>query len=519
MSSAGALRSLFAVFDVSTGEASKKLGQLNAQTTSIKDSLVALGATLLGAFSAKSLNSFIVSQIELGSQIDDTAQRLGVGADELQRWQFQAEMAGVSNESAARSLEFLNKAIGEAVQGGKSQVAMFQDLDIAIKDTDGNVRPLMDLLPELADAFGKMESQQERVAVATKLFGKEGAALVPLLSQGGDEVEALNAKFEALGLGVKDEFIAMAAEAGDELDTLKLGFRALKTSLASELLPGFTHSIKTLQEWVASAQKIAKETNIVKYGMAGMGVAGGAAALKLGVQWGNTLGIFKKGAPITRNLFSLGKLGLTAGLFAGIAVGVEDIVTMCQGGQSVIGDFLTEMYGAEYVKDLVDQLNTAWAQMTPAFEELKPLAKDFIEGLIKYLPYAIGLVTDLLKFLGATGSSIIAIGKALYGLAKGKNGADVADQFMKDTDNVVKLMSRSALQDMINAPPQIPAAQAAPLAALPPGNANVTVNQTNNFAVNGAGDPNVAASRTAKLNEKVQQRAIEDAANALAKGK
>lgn len=517
--SSGALRQLFASFDVSTGAAVSKLQGLSSQVDGVKEGLVGIGGALLGAFSLHGVASFFEDMIELGSVVNDTSEKLGVSTDELQRFQFAAGLSGVNAEEAGRALGFLNKGIGEAIGGNKESAETFAKLGIAYRDGAGDVRELGDIIPEVADAFAQMGSDQERTAVAMKLFGKSGASLLPLLKQGSKELGRLNVQFTDLGLGLDEDFIKKADDAGDSIDIVKMGARALGSTIAAQFLPSITGAAKKISEWLATSRKLAKETNAVKIGMGALGVGAAVAAGKTLSSWNKVLGIFPKGASLFENLFKAGSLGITIGFLVFLGLAIEDIITMCKGGKSVIGDFLTEMFGAEYVTNLVNQLNTAWAQMQPSLDALKPLVADIAAAFVKFLPYAIAGVTDLVRFVVGAGTAVGALGKALADLWKGKkSAADIGDEFFQATNGLFGkngLMNHSTLMDVIHGPATIPAS-AAGVYGPPPPPTNVAAQTTIN--VNGAGDPSAVAQRVAAAQEDALSRAVRNGAGAVARG-
>ena len=448
------LRELLAAFGVNTGQAKVALKELDKSIGVTKGALSTLAKTALGAFSTHALKDFLGEQIELGSKLNDTSEKLGLSTDELQKFQFAAGQMGVDADQAAQSLGFLNKNIGEAIAGQKEAVQSFASLGVEIKDGAGNVRELGDIIPDVADAFQKMGSDQERAATAMKLFGRSGQALIPLLKLGSEELREMNKQFDDLGLGIGEDFIKAADEAGDKLDILKLGFRALKTRIALEVLPGITELAKKFSGWVGWAIRASKETNIVKYAWIAMGIAGVVALGKIGASWAKTLGLMKGNAGILRTVFSLGELGLIVAAVALLALAFEDIFTMVEGGESVIGEFLTETLGVQYTTELVNTLRKSFDDLKPVMADLKPLIKDIGVAAGEALPYAIALVVDLTKFVIALGVSLKGIVEVLANVASGiatgdwkplKRDADkTADRLFGDSG----LLSKSTTYDL-----------------------------------------------------------------------
>lgn len=212
-----ALRELLVQFGVEVDDKQLKdftSGTLNTALDGIKS----FGATLAGAFALREMGDFVREQIELGSHLNDTAEKLGVATEELQKFQYAAKLSGVDADSAAHSLQFFNKAMGGVAENNKESVDLFRKLDVAVKTNNGTMRPAMDVMEDLSERFQHMGSQQERTAYAMKLFGREGAALVPVLSQGREGIAKLNEQFDALGGGMSDEFVQAADKAGDTIE-------------------------------------------------------------------------------------------------------------------------------------------------------------------------------------------------------------------------------------------------------------------------------------------------------------
>ena len=207
------LRELLASFNVDTGQAVQSLKHLDVGIARAKQTLGALAEAFIGSAIVHGLGEFIEGQIEAGSRVNDLSEKLGVGTEELQKFQLAAGLAGVNSESAAQALGFLNKNMGAALEGNKEAVETFAKMGVALKDGSGKVRELGDVIPEIADSFEKLESNQERTALAMKIFGKSGAALIPLLKEGSAKLVEMNRRFEELGGGMTEEFVKAADEA------------------------------------------------------------------------------------------------------------------------------------------------------------------------------------------------------------------------------------------------------------------------------------------------------------------
>lgn len=432
-----ALRELLALFEIQVDD--KQLKTADASIGAFTEKLKHIGATIGAAFAASEIKEFLSSQIELGSKLNDTADKLGVSTDELQKFQFAAGQAGVSAEGAGHALGFLNRAMGNALEGNQEAVQTFSKLGVEIKGADGKARPLSTVVLDVADRLDDLGSQAERTAVATKLFGRSGAELLPTLKGGSKALGEMFAEYERLGGGLSEDFIKAADDAGDELDKLKFTMTGLKSQIALVVLPIVTAGAKKFSEWTASLRKLAHETNIVKVGL--MALAGGGAVTAIGAmgKLAAAFGLVSKGGGLGSMLLGLGKLGLIVGAIALLVLVFEDLYTWITGGDSAIGELLEEFLGVEDAKKLADDLADAWDQVMQAFEESKPALKeagaaliDLFKELRPALPVIIGGFASWLKLMAALVVETSAFVSSLIALP----GALKSGDFSKIRENL-----------------------------------------------------------------------------------
>ncbi len=382
-----ALRELLARFDVDTGDAKKKMQDVGASIGELKGAFSEIGKSILTAFSFHKVKEFIEGQIELGSRVNDLSAKLGVGTDELQQFQFAAGLVGVEGESAAQALGFLNKNMGEALSGGAEQAKTFAELGVKLKDTHGDVRELGDVIPDLADAFKGMNSQQERTATAMKLFGKSGAQLLPLLQDGSEGLAKMKEEFELLGGGMQKDFIEKADEAGDEIDKMKFAMTGLKSRIALAVLPTVTEFAKKGQALTIGMIKMTKETNLAKFAWGALGIVMAAAFVKMIIGWTKFLGLIPKGGNIWSSLFKLGEIGLIIAAVIAVALAFEDLWVMINGGDSVIGDVIESLFGVGAKQEVIRDVRDAFDEVRASVVALKPIAEELGHILVEVWPY------------------------------------------------------------------------------------------------------------------------------------
>lgn len=498
-----ALRVLTAMFDIDTGKAVTGLKQLDAGISSAKGALTTLASSVIGAFSIGAFKHFITDQIELGSKINDTAEKLGVGTDELQQFQYAAKLVGVEAEGAGAGLNFLNKNMGAALEGNKEAVETFAKLKVSLKDGQGNVRELGDVIPELADAFEGMGSAQERTAMAMKIFGKQGAALIPLLKEGSGGLREMYDEFQALGGGMQDDFIKQADKAGDEIDKLKFAMTGLKSRIAVAVLPSVIDFTKKLQSVAVYAIKLTKETNIVKEGLALLGAVGAVAGLKAALGWAKFFGIFPKGnAGILKTLASMGYIGLIIAAVAALALIFEDLFVGISGGNSIIRKWLNETLGVEdtnalfaQLGQIVDQIKGSFANMSPAVASLVKMFAGIVVS-----PYFVATIEFIVRLLGSMVALLVAAARAAGNIVTGdfKGAGKAVDEGGDAVFGKNGFFGENAFKPYAPAAPTVGAPGGAPSNVQIDNNAKTIIN------VNGAGDPAEVGSRVASFQRDTQ---------------
>lgn len=424
-----ALRELAVVFGADTAGAVKNIKGLDAVIGGAKASLGTLAASIVGAFSLHAASDFIKEQIEIGSKLNDTADKLGVSTEELQKFQFAAGLSGVSAEGAGRALGFLNKNLGEAIGGGAEQAKTFADLGINLAEVKNGSKSATDLLPDVAKKMASLGSDAERTALSMKVFGKQGATLLPFLKQSPEEVAKLSAEFTELGGGMSSDFIGMADKAGDEIDKLKFAFQGLKSRLAVDVLPTVTEWAQKLQKAVVYVRHLTKETYIVRDALVLLGIAGGAAAAKTAIGWAKVFGLFPKGnAGIVKTLASMGYLGLIIAAIAALALVFEDLWVGVEGGDSAIRGWLIAANGVEETDKLFAQFRKTADSIKASFEGMKPAIGSVVSELGKLVmsPEFTAAVEFVVRLLGAAVAESLGFARALGSLVKGdfKGAAD-----------------------------------------------------------------------------------------------
>ncbi|WP_208279282.1 DUF4214 domain-containing protein [Massilia oculi] len=188
--------------------------------------LGAVGASL----SVAAFTGWIKGAIDATDAASDLSQRIGVAVGDLAGLELAFQMGGMEASALEGAMTKLSKQI---VDNGDA----FAKLGISSKNLDGSFKSNKDMLYELADEFAGMEEGVQKVALAQEIFGKSGAAMLPLLNGGAEGLREMDAMARQLGLSLDEEAVEQAGAFNDTLDLLMLGTQGVARGVAAELLP------------------------------------------------------------------------------------------------------------------------------------------------------------------------------------------------------------------------------------------------------------------------------------------
>lgn len=192
-----------------------------------------------------------------GAALDDMSKRTGLTSDQLQLLAYQGEMADVSIEALQGSVGKLQRNLGDALGGkNKDLAALFAKLRINMRGADGQARSMVDLLPELADAFERNADPVKRARMGMALFGKSYAEILPLLVDGRAGLEKSRKEWDRLGFKLSAKDVERAAELDDTFVRLQKSTSGLFVSIGSQLAPAITPLLQQLVEMAARMRNV-----------------------------------------------------------------------------------------------------------------------------------------------------------------------------------------------------------------------------------------------------------------------
>lgn len=195
----------------------------------------AIGGTAAAVFAA------VNSAAQSVGALNDEVAVLGVSAEQFQRLAFAAKDFGVEQGELSVGLRIFTRNVGQAISAADRSQTVFGKLGIALEGVGGRAKSNQELINEFATALrDRVPNAQQRASIAVEAFGRSGARLVPLLSQGADGLKAFGDEAERLGFVLSDATVANADAAAEAFDRLTgavgLQFKGALVELAPFIL-------------------------------------------------------------------------------------------------------------------------------------------------------------------------------------------------------------------------------------------------------------------------------------------
>jgi hypothetical protein len=199
---------------------------------------------------------------QMGGVMDAFAQatrmskEFGLSIQQIETLQYAAQRTGADTEAMGAGLrkfsDTLAQAKGGSVEAGAGFAALHISLD-KLKNVD-----TYDALNLVADSLKNTNDPAQRVAIAVDLFGRSGAQLIPMLSQGS---EGLRRYFEE---GIRNgnihthEGVKKLSELREAQKNINTAWNGLVSTMTVALAPAITFVIKALDGLVMMANKVAQ---------------------------------------------------------------------------------------------------------------------------------------------------------------------------------------------------------------------------------------------------------------------
>lgn len=228
------------------GGLTRSVGALGGRLRGLLGPLTAIG----GIASVAGIGRMITGFANAGDEVAKMADRTGMAVEELQQYQFAADLAGASGTELNDGFRRLNRTLAEVASGRNDQAAeLFEQLGIDVRDAEGEIRGLSEVMPELAEGFRLNTNAALRNRMAQVLFGRSSEGIINLLAQGEESLRGY--LDEALRYGIlTEEQARQAEELTDSQSRLGAAWEGVTNLIGASLSSVFQPLIERLTEWL-----------------------------------------------------------------------------------------------------------------------------------------------------------------------------------------------------------------------------------------------------------------------------
>lgn len=372
-----ALRELLVAFGVDV-QGKEKLDAVETKLDGIIAKVERVGQVFAAAFLMRQITGFITDQIEVGRSLSVTADKLGVTVDELERYRFAADQAGVSTYDSEQALMYFNRNLGQAEYGSKGAVKALAQFGLSMTDAQGHALPLSEVLGKVADKFVSLPDRTQKAHMAMRLFGRGGASIIPLLNQGSAGIKKYSEEFDELGGGIGQGFAEEAKKAGEALRKVNFQWTVFKTRIVNAVMPAVEKIIWLFSQMLRGLDYLQKHSYFAQTALIALATAAVIAF-----------------APFLASILPIvAALGAMYLLF-------DDLYTLFRGGDTLIGRFIDKLFGVGTAKQVVQEVKDKFKELMDWVEnEGIPKAKAFGHWLYDAFNNAIPVIREVIKDVG-----------------------------------------------------------------------------------------------------------------------
>jgi len=226
------------------------------------------GAAMITRRLTNEFRQLYTETTKYGDSLAKMGKALGVTTESLSTLQYVAKRSGASVEQMNTGLRLMLKNVGDAAQGIGEAKKVLEAYNIDIASL-ARQKP-EEIFARLAGVIQKLPTTTERAAVASRIFGRNWATLMPMFLEGEAGIKELTERFRELGGAVSTEFGAESERAQNALTDLQTAIGGLKRDLAEDLAPTITNVVEKLTEMVAAVKRLREQADIPKQSYAGI---------------------------------------------------------------------------------------------------------------------------------------------------------------------------------------------------------------------------------------------------------
>jgi hypothetical protein len=192
----------------------------------------------LGTVGLANLGKSVRDVVSETDSLVKSARKIGIGFESLQELRYGFDLTGVSADQTNEALAQFARRVSEAASKGGDLADVLEANGIAIRDANGNIRPLMDLLRDYAELIRRAGSDAERLDLAQRGFGRSGTGMVLALRTGAGAIDDASKAAREAGVVLSEDLAGGVEEVNDAFTRLEAqastGFKKVVLGLIAD---------------------------------------------------------------------------------------------------------------------------------------------------------------------------------------------------------------------------------------------------------------------------------------------
>ena len=200
-----------------TKRAFKAIGR---SLNSIRKSIFSMKTAFISAAGIAGIGFFVKKSMDATDEMAKMSRAIGVSVEELQSLRHAASLGGLEATQLDKAVQKLAINMADMSRGVGLAKDVFEKHNISVKNADGTLRSVMDVMDDVADVTAGMTNATEKADLAYKLFGARGAKMINMLEGGSESMREAMKEAESLGLVMSAETAEGVEKANDAITRL-----------------------------------------------------------------------------------------------------------------------------------------------------------------------------------------------------------------------------------------------------------------------------------------------------------
>lgn len=209
--------------------------------------ITGVAAVLATGAIAKGITKFA----EQGDMISKTSRQIGMTAEALQELQFAAERQGISTEDFTKSMQKMNKNVGEARAGTGALTTLLNKTNPALLEQLKLVENSEEAFNLLVEEIEGQANQMDKAAIANAAFGRSGKNMLILAEGGTEAIADLREEARKYGGVISDEAAKGSEVFVDSLTNLKSAMQGLRNNALAPLISKIQPLLQQFADFIA----------------------------------------------------------------------------------------------------------------------------------------------------------------------------------------------------------------------------------------------------------------------------